>query len=64
VGSWRVQFAETSFSKIFEGFGGFGILVERPGEIQDALKEAFDSGKPAIVDIITEPSARSRMGAL
>jgi thiamine pyrophosphate-dependent acetolactate synthase large subunit-like protein len=64
VGSWRVQFAETNFSKIFEGFGGYGILVERPGEIQDALKQAFDSGKPAIIDIITEPSARSRMGAL
>jgi acetolactate synthase-1/2/3 large subunit len=64
VGSWRVQFAPTSFTKIFEGFGGYGILVELPGEIQDALKEAFDSGKPAVVDIITEPSARSRMGAL
>jgi acetolactate synthase-1/2/3 large subunit len=64
VGSWRVQFAPTSFTKIFEGFGGYGIRVERPGEIQDALKEAFDSGKPAVVDIITEPSARSRMGAL
>jgi acetolactate synthase-1/2/3 large subunit len=64
VGSWRVQFAPTSFTKIFEGFGGYGILVERPGEIHDALKAAFNSGKPAVVDIITEPSARSRMGAL
>jgi acetolactate synthase-1/2/3 large subunit len=64
VGSWRVQFAPTSFTKIFEGFGGYGILVEQPGEIQDALTEAFNSGKPAVVDIITEPSAHSRMGAL
>jgi len=63
VGSWRVQFAPTSFAKIYEGFGGYGILVERPGEIRDALKEAFDSGKPAVVDIITEPTAKSRMGA-
>jgi len=64
VGNWRVQFAPTSFSKIYEGFGGYGIMVERPGDIRDALQKAFDSGKPAVVDIITEPSAMSRMGSL
>ena len=65
VGNWtREHFAPTSFTKIWEGFGGYGILVERPGEIRDALKEAFDSGKPAVLDIITEPTAMSRMGGL
>jgi acetolactate synthase-1/2/3 large subunit len=64
VGNWKTQFVPTSFEKIWEGFGGYGILVERPGEIQDALKSAFDSGKPAVLDIITEPSATSRMGSL
>ena len=64
VGNWRVQFAPTSFSKIYESFGGYGILVERPEEIGKALKKAFDSGKPAVLDIITEPSAMSRMGSL
>lgn len=64
VGNWRVQFAPTSFSKIYEGFGGYGILVERPEDIRDALQKAFDSGKPAVVDIITEPTAMSRMGGL
>ena len=56
--------APTSFSKIYEGFGGYGILVERPEDIRDALQKAFDSGKPAVVDIITEPTAMSRMGGL
>ena len=64
VGNWRVQFAPTSFSKIYEAFGGYGILVERPEDIRDALQKAFDSGKPAVVDIITEPTAMSRMGGL
>jgi len=64
VGNWRVQFAPTSFSKIYEGFGGYGILVERPEDIRDAPQKAFDSGKPAVVDIITEPTAMSRMGGL
>ncbi len=64
VGNWRVQFAPTSFAKIYEGFGGYGILVERPEDIRDALQKAFASGKPAVVDIITEPKAMSRMGSL
>ena len=64
VGNWRVQFAPTSFSKIYEGFGGYGILVERPEDIRGALQKAFDSGKPAVLDIITEPTAMSRMGSL
>jgi acetolactate synthase-1/2/3 large subunit len=64
VGNWRVQFAPTSFTKLYESFGGYGILVERPEEIGAALKKAFDSGKPAVLDIITEPSAMSRMGSL
>ena len=62
VSNWPVQFAPTSFTKIYEGFGGYGILVERPQEIRGALQKAFDSGKPAVVDIITEPGALSRMG--
>jgi acetolactate synthase-1/2/3 large subunit len=53
-----------SYAKIFEDLGGYGVRVEKPGEIRDALKEAFDSGKPACVDCVSEPSARSRMGAV
>ena len=64
VGNWKTQFAPTDFAKIWESFGGYGIVVERPGEIRDALKSAFDSGKPAVLDVITEPTATSRMGGL
>jgi acetolactate synthase-1/2/3 large subunit len=64
VGNWHVQFAPTSFSKIYEGFGGYGVLVEKPHEIGPALQKAFDAGRPAVVDIMTEPTAMSRMGSL
>lgn len=40
-----------NFVKIAEAYGCYGIKVERPGEIAEALKEAMKSGKPAIVDI-------------
>ena len=39
------------FSKIAEAYGAWGKRVERPGEIADSLKEALDSGKPAILDV-------------
>ena len=31
----------------------YGVRVEKPSEIQDALKGAFQSGKPAIIDVTT-----------
>jgi acetolactate synthase-1/2/3 large subunit len=43
-----------NFAKIATAFGGFGIRVERPGDIAGAIDEAFDSGKPAIVDVIVD----------
>jgi len=42
------------YAKIAEDFNCLGLSVERPGEIKDALKEAFNSGRPAIIDIRTK----------
>ncbi|MCW4037296.1 MAG: thiamine pyrophosphate-binding protein [Candidatus Bathyarchaeota archaeon] len=42
------------FSKVAQAFGGFGARVEHPENIADALKEAFDSGKPAIIDVVVD----------
>ncbi|MDQ1279776.1 MAG: hypothetical protein QG670_1038 [Thermoproteota archaeon] len=64
VGNWKTQFAPTNYAKIWESFGGYGIVIERPGEIRDALNNAFDSDKPAVLDVIAEPTAKSRMGGL
>ena len=54
---WNRRFSNTElradpdFVKIAEAFGAKGIRVERPGEIRDALKFAFDCGKTCIVEI-------------
>jgi len=45
-----VDFVETDFAKIAEGFGWKGMRVEKPGEVRDALKEAKESGKPTLID--------------
>lgn len=43
------------FIKFAEACHVYGQLVERPTEIKDALKLAFDSGKPSIIDIRIDP---------
>jgi acetolactate synthase-1/2/3 large subunit len=49
------DYAPTNFAKIAQAFGCHGVRVERPGEIRDALSESLRAGKPAVVDIVTNP---------
>jgi acetolactate synthase-1/2/3 large subunit len=42
------------FSKVAQAYGGFGARVEHPDNIADTLKDAFNSGKPAIIDVIVD----------
>jgi acetolactate synthase-1/2/3 large subunit len=49
--------AFTRYEKIVEAMGGHGEFVEAPGEIRPALERAFDSGKPALVNVMTDPYA-------
>ena len=34
--------------------GAFGIRVEKPSEIQGAIEQAIVSGRPAVVDVVTD----------
>jgi len=43
------------FVKFAEACHAYGQVVERPTEIKDALKNAFDSGKPSILDVRIDP---------
>jgi acetolactate synthase-1/2/3 large subunit len=43
------------FVKFAEACHAYGQLVERPTEIKDALKSAFESGKPSILDVRIDP---------
>ena len=44
------------YDRVVEAFGGYGELVERPEEIRPALERALASGKPACVNVLTDPS--------
>jgi acetolactate synthase-1/2/3 large subunit len=47
------------YDKMAEVFGAYGEYVERPQDIRPALERAAASGKPAVVNIVTDPNARS-----
>jgi acetolactate synthase I/II/III large subunit len=44
------------YDRMVEAFGGHGELVERPEQIRPALDRAFASGKPACVNVLTDPN--------
>jgi acetolactate synthase-1/2/3 large subunit len=46
------------YDRMVEALGGYGEMVERPEDIRPALERAFASGKPACINVITDPTAR------
>ena len=54
---------ETDYAKIMDGMGGYGERVTQPEQIRPALERAFSSGKPALLDVVTDPDvAYAAMG--
>ena len=47
---------ECRYDQVVEALGGHGELVREPGELKPALERAFASGKPALVNVLTDPS--------
>jgi acetolactate synthase-1/2/3 large subunit len=46
----------TRYDQVVEALGAHGELVERPQDVAPALERAFQSGKPALVNVLTDPS--------
>jgi acetolactate synthase-1/2/3 large subunit len=46
----------TRYDQMVEALGGHGELVERPDQLRPALERAFTAGKPALVNVLTDPS--------
>jgi acetolactate synthase I/II/III large subunit len=44
------------YDEVVRALGGHGELVSRPDELRPALERAFASGKPALVNVLTDPS--------
>ncbi|HYC45310.1 MAG TPA: thiamine pyrophosphate-binding protein [Burkholderiales bacterium] len=59
----NVRFTPTvDFSKVAEAMGCVGIRVEKPADVRPALESALAAGRPAVVDIVSDPAVRAQRG--
>ena len=49
-----IEFTNPDFAEFAKCCGGEGHRVEKPGELDPALVQAFKSDKPAIVDVVVD----------
>jgi acetolactate synthase-1/2/3 large subunit len=47
---------ETRYDEMVSALGGHGELVRSPGELVPALERAFAAGRPALVNVLTDPA--------
>ena len=45
------QLDYTRYERMVEAFGGIGVYIEDPSEIAPAIERAFESGKPALINV-------------
>jgi thiamine pyrophosphate-dependent acetolactate synthase large subunit-like protein len=50
----------TRYDRVAQELGAHGEFVEKPHDIRPALERAWASGKPAVVNVITDPRARAQ----
>src|ERR671922_1486529 len=50
-------FEDINLAKVAEAMGCVGIRVERPSDLQDALKQAFAADRPAVVEVLSDLKA-------
>ncbi|WP_067171364.1 pyruvate dehydrogenase [Microtetraspora niveoalba] len=52
-------YPHTDYAAIARAAGAYGLRVEDPRRVRDALREAFAHDGPALVDLVTDPNALS-----
>jgi len=53
----------THYEQVVQGLGGYGELVERPEDLKPAIQRAFDSGRPALVNVAVQRAISPRAEA-
>jgi acetolactate synthase-1/2/3 large subunit len=62
IGKDRLQCVELGmryYEKMVEGLGGYGEFVTKDEQIIPALERAFESGRPACINVVTNPTVTS-----
>jgi acetolactate synthase-1/2/3 large subunit len=53
----------TRYDRVVEGLGGYGESVERPEDLKPALERAFNSGRPALINVAVQRAISPRAEA-
>jgi acetolactate synthase-1/2/3 large subunit len=56
------QFSDINFAALARDMGCFGKRVTKPSQLKGALEEALESGKPAVIDVISDIKAMGPVG--
>ena len=51
---YAVDYQNPDFGALARVFGAHGEQVKHPGDLEGALQRAFDSGKPAVIDVLID----------
>lgn len=52
----EVDWGQIRLDRIAEGFGAHGEYVDKPGDIRGAVERAFAANKPALVQVVVDPT--------
>ena len=55
---------DARYDKMMEAFGGLGFNVTSPDELRQAVNDAMDSGKPALINAVIDPQAGTESGRI
>jgi acetolactate synthase-1/2/3 large subunit len=53
------ELGERHYERVVEGLGGYGEWVEKDADVVPAIERAIASGKPACINVVTDPTATS-----
>jgi acetolactate synthase I/II/III large subunit len=54
-----VELGFRRYERMVEAMGGHAEFVEHPGDLKPALQRAFSSGRPACINVLTDPAPTS-----
>ncbi len=54
---------QTRYDQVVQGLGGYGEFVERPEDLEPALRRAFASGLPALLNVVVQRAISPRAEA-
>ncbi len=52
------------YDKMMEAFGGKGVNATSPDELERAVNEAIDSGRPTLINAVIDPAAGTESGRI